>query len=212
MRDIYRTIGAVLVAIVALLGAAAVLHIIVALPIKDNRGPEWVGAIGTVATLAGTIWLATAETRRRHKDQLLLARLRGASILFRICHANQAAIDLRALMEAASFDDLPIDRLQCCRKIFETIENWTTEDMAALVPLRDHVAANMAEITDRLGLINKKLIEASSKCTDDGVYTSTDWASLARSCQHFAQEVVLRTSDVIYALRHVSSELRHSSE
>lgn len=215
MRDIYRVIGAVLVTIVAALGIGALLHVFMSLSFEatsaNDKRAEWVGAMGTVATLAGTIWLATSEARQRHKNQLLLARLRGASILFRICHANEAAINLRRLMENATLGDPPLHRLMQCRDILESIENWTMEDLVALVPLRNHVAVNLAESNDLLDLINRKIAVALTKSMND-VFTNSDWVLLARSCRHHIEEVILRTSAVISEVRHVSSKLRGSSE
>ena len=39
---------------------------------KSDWG-TWVGSVGTVLTLVGTIWLATAAERKRRREQLDLA-------------------------------------------------------------------------------------------------------------------------------------------
>jgi len=48
----------------------------------------WVGAIGTVATLIGTIHLATAETRRRTRQERIAADMRGVSLGARFSYAG----------------------------------------------------------------------------------------------------------------------------
>lgn len=41
----------------------------------------WVGSIGTVGTLVGTIWLATTERRNRSRQEYALAQVTAASFV-----------------------------------------------------------------------------------------------------------------------------------
>lgn len=141
-EQVYRFIGAVLLTIIALLGVGAGLHVLMTLPF-EGKGAEWVGAIGTVGTLIGTIILARQETVRRRRQE------RDAAVV------------------AAAFMDLQfIDYLAILRKVLDGLslpveddfENpweqyaadlrrcprWTREEIQPLIYFGSHVAADLA--------------------------------------------------------------------
>jgi hypothetical protein len=77
---------------------------------KSDWG-TWVGSVGTVATLVGTIWLATTQTRQKTKDDLTLARLHAASMVLRLHHAESVVSSACQTLLIAL--DTPLERKRC---------------------------------------------------------------------------------------------------
>jgi hypothetical protein len=59
----------------------------------------WVGSIGTVATLVGTIHLATTETRRRNHQEQLTAELQSVAIDIQLAHAEGRLAGSESVLE-----------------------------------------------------------------------------------------------------------------
>lgn len=58
-----------------MVGILAIIHLTVTLPQWGEKKVEWIGALGTVAAFAGTIFIATSESRRRRQDEINVAVL-----------------------------------------------------------------------------------------------------------------------------------------
>ncbi|WP_323141320.1 hypothetical protein [Massilia phyllosphaerae] len=105
----------------------------------------WVGSIGTVLTFIGTIYLATAEARRREKHDLLLARLHGAAIATRIFNAHGSVV---ATANMLGFDGrITIDQAVidfCLRKLTD-LNLWSIEEITPLAPLPGNTAAELVK-------------------------------------------------------------------
>lgn len=81
MRDDFlKTVGLFVLGLVILIGVFAAIHLLSISPIWSEVGAAWAGAIGTVATLVGTIWLATAESRRRKHSEAMRASIVAAAL------------------------------------------------------------------------------------------------------------------------------------
>lgn len=147
MQNMYRVIGMVTVTIVAVLGLAAVLHMVMSLPFEatsaNDKRVEWVGAIGTMGTLIGTIWLATAESRRRKREQNDLAVIAGASVyhlIGNVCRITKRVTD-GTTSEDAIFSkqalSLAADYLRKC-------DVWANEEIIQLVVAGNGIATDLA--------------------------------------------------------------------
>lgn len=144
MREVVlRSVGAVAITLVGLLGIAAFLHILVTLPFPDNKGAEWVGAIGTVGTLIGTIWIASDAQRRSRRAELDLAMVTAAKFI-------RTIPDLIEVIEAATDrlrDGSEEDPGYVYYEISQSIANtdmWSNSDLATLVVLPNRAAAKLA--------------------------------------------------------------------
>jgi hypothetical protein len=147
--NLYYVIGFILVTIVGLLGIAACLHVLISLPIRDNKGPEWLGAIGTVGTLAGTIWLATADKRDkriRAIDNAYVTIVRLQSRLAGVKHSLQTAVDV--------FSDEVMRRngfpYELYAKLLNSAGNWDDEDILPLIELPNRVCARLAQTKENM--------------------------------------------------------------
>jgi len=157
----------ILMGIVGVIGVLAIAHLLLKLPFPTGREPEWVGAIGTVLTLAGTIWLATTETRRREQDDLQRARLQAANLLHRLNDARNilSSIKTKAFGMMLVNDSWPIfqDQLEA----FRTIRPWSLTEIEALVPLPNNTAALLAQSEDEISSLRGKYERLANIYGDD---------------------------------------------
>jgi hypothetical protein len=105
----------------------------------------WSGALGTVATLIGTIWLATAETRRRKRQEMEMAKLAACSLRFKVKRVRDvlAKYDRQVLQIRNS--GLTPDYISYVSELRAAGE-WTREEVAPLVAL-DRDLAYRLEMT-----------------------------------------------------------------
>ena len=145
-----RLVVYVAVSTFALIGAACFILVIARLPNLETKMPEWIAALGTVSAFAGTILLATSESRRRRRDELNLARLHAAGILQRLVFANQTIKELiRKLERSASIDEFPAQLLGHSDEL-KKIVVWRVSDAEPLIPLPNNLAAMLAQASDEL--------------------------------------------------------------
>lgn len=139
-----QIIGAIFLTILALMGLGAALHVFLTLPMGP-KGPEWVAAIGTVGTLIGTIWIATAQARAKRREQLATAIVAAADCMVR---ARNVVRSLAQVVHELSNpheqpDDPKVGLGMCLRKLDER-NLWTMGDIVPLVVLPKQTAANLA--------------------------------------------------------------------
>ncbi|TYQ19885.1 UNVERIFIED_ORG: hypothetical protein JN05_01253 [Zoogloea ramigera] len=103
----------------------------------------WVGAVGTVGALIGTVWLATAQTRRLEREALVRARIHASALTYKLQDIREviglAAKDLLDAIDIAS-GDVAIER--CIHKI-KSIELWEADDLIPIIPLKEKAAAGL---------------------------------------------------------------------
>jgi hypothetical protein len=143
-EQVLRFIGAVFLTILAMLGIGAALHIFLTLP-WEGKGPEWAGAIGTVATLIGTIYLARAETRRRERNERTIARLHGASMSPKIENALVGLTSAATMLHLARTGDRATTYYAECASKLDKIEFWSIDEITPLAPLPFNTAIKLAE-------------------------------------------------------------------
>jgi hypothetical protein len=90
----------------------------------------WAGAIGTVATLVGTIHLATTETRRRTRQEKLAAELHGVILSSRLAHVEARLMASKSLLSRAlEREDIRAGLLKECHAQISAIDEFTPEDV-----------------------------------------------------------------------------------
>jgi hypothetical protein len=118
---------------------------------KASDWGVWVGGLGTIATLIGTIRIATSADRRQRREQLDSALITAAEVTLWIA-------DLRRSIQSAR-KQLPLalnaldDTKAACSQVLVTVENvglLQREQIAQLVSVPNHTAARLAWSTTKL--------------------------------------------------------------
>jgi hypothetical protein len=117
-------------------------------PLSASDWGTWAGAVGTVATLLWTVRLATAETRRREKAELVLARLHASALLLRIERSFNVVNLVGNYLNGAVNDEVIQPRFFVwSRNAIEELDTWDLADLVPLVPLANEVAPKLAQVT-----------------------------------------------------------------
>lgn len=134
----------------------------------------WISAIGTVATLVGTIYLAQTETRRVRREAQILARLHGASMSIRAANAHLAVMKISMKMELRFQLNRHADYLRELHTELSVIQLWNVDELVPLVPLPHNVAVKLAEATENvkmavesLAYLEQRVRLGSSSAEDD---------------------------------------------
>lgn len=128
----------------------------------------WVGAFGTVAALFGTIVLATTETRRRERAEMLLAGLHASALLTRINDAYNAVANLRVqLGHDLDEGDIRASMLEYALVRIQRLKLWTVDELVALAPLPDSAASKLARVPDQVQMVIDILAEATIENPSD---------------------------------------------
>jgi hypothetical protein len=120
--------------------------------------PTWIGAIGTVLTLVGTIVLATSESRRRKRDAVATARLAAAGMHFQQLH-NVGSINLaigtidqalNSQMRISVGIEFTQTMIKNAIRHLDTVEPWTTAELLMIVPLPEDCAVHVSGAQGRI--------------------------------------------------------------
>lgn len=137
-------------------------------PLSASDWGTWAGAVGTVATLVWTVRLATAETRRREKAELVLARLHASALLLRIERASNVVNLIRHYLNGAVLDKVIEARFFAwSRNAIEELDTWDVADLVPLVPLANEIAPKLAQVTEQLSVIKRKMKDAGNESPSD---------------------------------------------
>ena len=135
-------------AVIALLGIAVAFLRIAADIIDSHKNvgdlAAWCGAIGTVGTLIGTIWLASAETRRRRASERMRAVLTAAVIGLRIAKVRILLEAIINELNEKSHQGITIEILVELGETLDAATLWSQDDAEKLVPLLNDCAAHVA--------------------------------------------------------------------
>jgi len=133
-----------------LLGAVVVglTHTATSLGLKDDEWPAWVGAVGTVATLIGTIWLATDSERRRRREKIDLALIYAAGFPTQIMSAKIVIWEAMSHMLAHSADGPGSGYIEAAKKL-RTAITWNEESLKNLVIVPGNAAVMLARASGR---------------------------------------------------------------
>lgn len=137
------------------IGVLCILILLDRLPGWDQKTPEWVAALGTIAAFAGTITIATTEARRRHHNEMALARLRAVGMLFRVRRASKAISNLRSDLHAAMFFSEDSRSILTLSDHLAGLQLWELDEIEALIPLPRNIAARLAQSADEIASVKK---------------------------------------------------------
>ncbi|MDZ5633967.1 hypothetical protein [Janthinobacterium sp. GMG1] len=120
----------------------------------------WSGALGTVGTLIGTIWLATSESRRRNREEMTRAQLHAAGILLDIAYVRgELKLIVDEMAEFALIDPITNRILSFAPKL-SIIDIWKAETFIPLVPLPNKAAGCLTQATDQIRLMRRVIEKA----------------------------------------------------
>ena len=113
----------------------------------------WLGAVGTVGTLVGTIWLATDQSRRQQDDAVLKARLYSAHMMLRLATAKgELSQGLNCLKRGAA-GELQANSVLNIASYFRAAKLWTIDELIPMAPLPGNIAGKLAEALDQVALV-----------------------------------------------------------
>jgi hypothetical protein len=121
----------------------------------------WAGAVGTVATLVGTIWLATDSERKRRRDELELAVITAAEFALRVPSMQltlTAVRDMLPLTRNGSYGDVYAN----CYEQIQSAGVWSTESLKPLVVVSGHAAAHLAFASTQIRSISASFVEGKN--------------------------------------------------
>lgn len=121
----------------------------------------WIGAIGTVATLAMTIWLATESERRRRREQHDLALVKVCEFSTRVSQLHIVAKVAVERMESDSARGVATNYSNLST-IFAEHPIWSAEELAPLVCIKGHLAARLAFLGSQIGAVIEEIANAQS--------------------------------------------------
>ncbi|WP_313632498.1 hypothetical protein [Massilia timonae] len=114
----------------------------------------WVGSIGTLGALGGTIYLATNQNRERDRRERIAAELYAESILTRV---QELTATIQTLLEQIHRhkDSAISDKfMHWCVNHLLTQQAWEIDDIARITPLSKALAVNMARASAMLKIIH----------------------------------------------------------
>jgi hypothetical protein len=132
---------------------------------KAGDWATWIGAIGTIGTLIGTVWLATSETRRRHHQETARGYIAAAALAPRLqlltlqlssFHAKLCFVDYGSgqngtpKTETADFLD------------FE-YEHATPDELMALASMPNNCATKLAYAQSQLATVRAQIKDYVSR-------------------------------------------------
>ena len=115
----------------------------------------WAGAAGTVATLFGTIWLATTETRRRERNEMELAKLAACNVRPKVQRVQELLAAFKERIADVRNAGGQPDYSAYIRDL-KAAGEWTGEEVAPLTVIDGHLAYRLVLARAQ---INRNLLE-----------------------------------------------------
>ncbi|WP_141118715.1 hypothetical protein [Pandoraea sp. PE-S2R-1] len=151
---------------VGLLAAIAVCWLAKLAPVDNSALASWAQAVGTVAAIGATIWLATRDSREKRDAEASRARMTAASILYRIGAANAMLQHVRNQVVTAIVVDQSPEYFQFTTDQLRSVVLCTAEVRLALLPLAPRAAFYLAVTSDHAGAAMNFLASAASEHRD----------------------------------------------
>lgn len=165
MIKIFRQLNSPFV-IVTLLTSGIIIDLILIgrnFDLSKSDWGTWVGSLGTVLTLLGTIWLATNAERKRERESKILARLHSASMLLRLIKAKAQLGNAFQVLDHSyqTQNELTIEQIGDMHYRLDSIQNWHVSDLVPLAPLPNNTAVKLAQVADYINTSVDLLIRVS---------------------------------------------------
>ena len=122
----------------------------------------WVGSLGTVGTLVGTIYLATSQARELNREKLTVARLLASNMYLRLVHAESLINGLNDIVDKCEKrgEETPRD-LEFALELVDKVEIWKTDELIPLAVLPNNLAAKLVTVAAQLNVVRKILVMAT---------------------------------------------------
>lgn len=102
----------------------------------------WTGAIFAGLAFAGTIWISTTETRRRHSEEKAKAMIAAPAVLMKILDVGpKIEVSIKALTTG------PVDLARAfifCQDQLNQVDLWSAEDLIPFASLPGRCATKLA--------------------------------------------------------------------
>ena len=158
----------------------------------------WVGAIGTLGALFGTIWLATSERRSRRRQEFALAQVTAASFAEQIrVTSHKLGYAIAALQNfaenpaKANFAEL--------HRVNEITEIWTPADTIPLVVLPKGVAMELSAVCTQFKTTQHNLVIAAREMEITGVVRQDFIRTQIREYERLREKLDLALKICLYA-------------
>lgn len=125
----------------------------------------WIGAIGTVGTLIGTIWLATTGTRERRRRELDLALIVSAGVIMKL---TEIRISLRRIGEFLQGEKAKRrDGISWAHRKLSEMPSIEPNDLTPLVMYRSEVAMKLSAMFVEIDWCKRQVNERKSEEAGD---------------------------------------------
>lgn len=126
-------------------------------PYKIDYMASWMQAIGSIAAIAGALWIALREDRQLKRAALDAACITAVGMIERL-RANVEDLDAitTRLTSISQFDGDP-EMIKSFGTTLASLRKWSSDEELAVIPLRERCAANLAMCRDRLHLSSIKV-------------------------------------------------------
>lgn len=190
-RSVWLTIAGLLIAAFIWLGNECNLT-------KADWG-TWVGSVGTVGTLIGTVWIATSERRKREAEAHSLASITASAILFKLMEIRKA---LHACCDAlASPLENPWSTMRICASVIGEAQMWTTHELALLALLPNHLATTLSICGADIDWCRRTLVQTSNMPLDhDPLEFDKTRITLANRLKLIMRTLDQKQEDVVHFL------------
>lgn len=158
----------------------------------------WVGSIGTVGTLIGTVWLATSESRRRRFEELARAHIVAAALAPRISLLRS---ELEGIEFSLAFPDeetglRELPSVEASNFLASNYTAATSDELLVLTALRGNWASQLAYAQSQRSIV-QHLIQNYIENYDDGQspldnQTAAEWENMICGLRHRFQAVERR--------------------
>lgn len=124
----------------------------------------WLGAVGTIGAMIGTIWLATTESRRRARAETRRAYLHAASFILRLSRAHALLKQACNQLKVYALTDHPPEAIISAKQYLTKIDLWDVDDLIPLASLRGDSTFQLAEACTeiRSGIFSFEVAESSN--------------------------------------------------
>lgn len=114
--------------------------------------PDWLAAIGTIGAFAGTIWIASTETRRNNRQKIAIARIAAPALVMRL---TKLLPTLKNTIENLKKNGTDVRYREFCAKQLKECPLWTLAELEPIICLQKNCAVNMSLVREivQIGII-----------------------------------------------------------
>lgn len=171
----------------------------------------WIGSIGTVGALFGTIYISQSERRRRIREEFLLANLHGAGLVPRLANTQSILIAVRASINTERPDSWPMSFEAHFNRVNQ-IEVWEMSELVPLASAFAPTALKLAECAYQVAAI-KRHFDSVRQVVSGGMILSVVRETRNQSAitLGYLNNAIFLLGEAIEVLRHCRDSLVRNS-